>query len=132
MVNVSSSRQTERVVALPVGSPKIVALSGSTRFTAAFAKAQNEFTLMGYIVLSVGSVTRSDDELFASMTPDERRLLKARLDVLHQHKVALADEVYVLDVGGYIGDSTLQEIEWAKSLNKRIRYLSEEQGESHG
>ena len=124
-----NKRRTERVVTLPAGSPKIVALLGSTRFTSAFAEAQNRLTLEGHIVLSVGCVTHSDDELFASMDPAERRLLKAKLDVLHLHKIVLADEVLVLDVGNYIGESVEREIEYAKSLSKGIRYLSQEQEE---
>jgi len=122
-----SKRQSERTIVLSAGSPKIVALCGSTRFTAAFAEAQNRLTIEGYIVVTVGCVTHSDDELFASMDPVKRQLLKAKLDVLHFHKIALADEVLILDVGGYIGESVEREIEWAKSLNKDIQYLSQEQ-----
>lgn len=103
--------------------PRIVCLCGSTRFGDAFAKAQNDLTLDGNIVLSVGNTANSDDELFTGMGTAERRLLKARLDVLHLHKILLCDEVYVLNQDGYIGESTEREIEFAKSLGKVVRYL---------
>ncbi len=48
------------------------------------------------------------------------------LDELHKRKIDLADEILIIDVNGYIGDSTKSEIEYAKSLNKKIRYLSKE------
>ena len=123
-----SNREIERVVVLPAGSPTVVALCGSTRFGTAFAKAQNDETIAGRIVLTIGSNTMSDDWLFASMNSADRRLLKAKLDVLHLFKIQLADEILVLDVGGYIGESTEREIEWGKSLNKSIRYWSQERG----
>jgi len=50
---------------------------------------------------------------------------KAALDVLHKHKIDLADEVLVLNVGGYIGESTRSEIEYAKAAGKPIRYMEE-------
>ena len=45
------------------------------------------------------------------------------LDELHKRKIDLADEILVLNVGGYIGESTRSEIEYAKAHNKTIRYL---------
>ena len=103
--------------------PKIVCLCGSTRFGAAFAKAQNDETIAGNIVLTVGCNTHSDDESFAGMDVAARRLLKAKLDVLHLHKIDLCDEILVLDVDGYIGESTEREIVYAQSRGKRVRYL---------
>ena len=47
------------------------------------------------------------------------------LDELHLRKIDLSDEVWVLDVGGYIGESTSNEIAYAKSLGKPITLLSE-------
>ena len=57
-------------------------------------------------------------------SPKERLAeLKAKLDELHKRKIDLADEVLVLNVGGYIGDSTRSEIEYATKLDKPIGYL---------
>jgi hypothetical protein len=68
---------------------------------------------------------RSDAELFAELNDAERAVIKTRLDALHLDKILLADEIYVLNVGGYIGDSTRAEIEYAHALGKVVRYLEE-------
>lgn len=101
--------------------PRIVCLCGSTRFKQAFETAALEETLAGNIVLSVGSMTQSDEELKERITPG----IKLALDVLHKRKIDLADEVLVLNVGGYIGESTRSEIEYAKGQFKSIRYLEQ-------
>jgi len=103
--------------------PNIVCICGSTRFHEAFARAQNEETIAGNIVLTVGSYLHSDDEQFANMNPAALRLLKAKLDVLHLHKILMCDEVLVLNVGGYIGESTEREVVFAQSTGKPVRYL---------
>ena len=38
----------------------------------------------------------------------------------------MADEVYIVDPGGYVGESTRREIAYAESLGKPVRYLSRE------
>ena len=99
--------------------PKIVCLCGSTRFMKVFRQANLTETLAGKIVLSIGCNTKSDDALGLSVKD------KKRLDELHLRKIDLADEVYVLNVGGYIGSSTRKEIEYAESLNMPVKYLKE-------
>lgn len=48
---------------------------------------------------------------------------KEYLDEVHKAKISDADLIFVLNCGGYIGESTQSEIEWAQDLNKRIEYL---------
>ena len=48
-----------------------------------------------------------------------------RLATLHRHKIDLADEILVINVGGYVGESTRSEIEYAQQRGKRVRYLEE-------
>ena len=104
--------------------PTIVCLCGSTRFMAAFRKANLEETLAGRIVLTVGCDTKSDTSLgLATET-------KVALDKLHKEKIRWADEILVLNVGGYIGFSTRSEIEFAEQLGRRIRYLETPKGEA--
>lgn len=103
--------------------PVVVCLCGSTRFTKEYAYWQNKLTIDGEIVLTVGCTTHSDDELFQSMNPKGRRLLKARLDVLHLFKIQMCDYVLILNPEGYIGESTEREIEYAKVPGKEVRYL---------
>lgn len=95
---------------------KIVCLCGSVRFKEAFMEANHEETLKGNIVLTVGDFRQHDGVIMT----DE---VKASLDRLHFDKIELADEILVLNVDGYIGWSTSNEIEHAKKLGKRIRYL---------
>jgi hypothetical protein len=102
--------------------PTIVCLCGSTRFTEAFRAANLNETLAGRIVLTVGCDTKSDLGLF-DLTPDAFDRLKAQLDELHKRKIDLADEIFVLNVNGYIGESTRSEIAYATTHGKRVRYL---------
>ena len=37
--------------------------------------------------------------------------------------IDMADEIFVINVGGYIGESTKSEIEYAKDTGKKINYL---------
>lgn len=56
---------------------------------------------------------------------DEGTLTKTKemLDDMHKRKIDMADEIFVINVNGYIGESTKSEIEYAKSLGKRVNYL---------
>jgi hypothetical protein len=103
--------------------PTVVCLCGSTRFGEAFQKANLKETLAGNIVLSIGCNMKSDDEIFGHMPQVEFEATKKMLDTLHFRKIDLCNEVLVLNVGGYIGHSTRNEIEYAKSFGKIIRYL---------
>lgn len=105
--------------------PKIVVLCGSTRFSEAFREANLRETLAGNIVLSIGCDMRSDADLFAAMTDEERAGVKARLDELHLRKIDLASEVLVLNVGGYVGESTQREISYALEHDKPLRWLED-------
>jgi hypothetical protein len=103
--------------------PTIVCLCGSTRFYEAFQRANYEETMLGNIVLSVGFFVHSKDQVHGEglgCTPEQ----KIKLDELHKKKIDLADEVLVLNVDGYIGESTRSEIEHAQRANKKIRYLN--------
>ena len=102
---------------MPVAKPIIVCLCGSTRFSEAFHEANLRETLAGKIVLSIGCDFKSDDAL--GLTSED----KERLDALHLRKIDLADEVLILNVGGYIGQSTMNELLYAQEHRKRIRFL---------
>jgi hypothetical protein len=101
--------------------PKVVCLCGSTRFMQAFQEANLKLTFDGYVVLSVGCNTKSDTELMAA--GELTQALKRKLDLLHKRKIDMADEILVLNVGGYIGQSTQSEIEYAEQEGKPIKYL---------
>lgn len=101
--------------------PTIVCLCGSTRFSRAFHEANLKETLAGRIVLSIGCDFKSDTDLLLAGELTEQD--KTRLDELHLCKIALADEVLVLNVGGYVGQSTQREIDYAMNNGKHIRWL---------
>lgn len=102
--------------------PRIVCLCGSTRFYEAFVQANYDETMAGRIVLSVGHYPHRPETLHGEQvgcTPAQ----KIELDKLHFRKIELADEILVLNVAGYIGESTRNEINHATALGKPIRYL---------
>lgn len=103
-------------------TPEVVCLCGSTRFYDAFQEANWRETMAGKIVLSVGFYGHSSDQAHGEtvgITPAE----KEALDALHLRKIDLADEVLVLNVGGYLGSSTLNEIAYARMIGVPIRWL---------
>ncbi len=100
-----------------VGKYKVITLCGSTRFKDAFLEAQKRLTLDGNIVISVGLFGHSgDEEVWKEGT-------KEMLDDMHKRKIDMADEIYVLNVGGYIGSSTRSEIEYARATGKTVSFL---------
>lgn len=103
--------------------PTITVLCGSTRFYDVFREQNLRLTLAGHIVLSIGCDTKSDADLIAAGELEVTEDLKVRLDALHKRKIDLADEVLVLNVGGYIGESTSSEIEYAVKHGKSVRFL---------
>ena len=107
-----------------VGNYKVVTLCGSPRFKDEFMKAQKELTLKGYIVISVGLFGHSgDSEVWENMDEGTLTKTKEMLDDMHKRKIDMADEIYVINVGGYVGDSTKSEINYAKQTGKKVNYL---------
>ncbi len=100
----------------------IVCLCGSTRFYQEYQKANYEETMAGKIVLSVGHYPNAPGGAHgetAGCTPEQ----KTALDALHKDKIDLADEVLILNVGGYVGESTRSEIAHAIKRGKVLRWL---------
>ena len=109
-----------------VGNYKVITLCGSTRFKDQFMEAQKRLTLEGNIVISVGLFGHAgDEEVWEGMSEDTLTKTKIMLDDMHKRKIDMADEIYVVNVGGYIGSSTRSEIEYAKSHGKAVHYLGE-------
>lgn len=103
--------------------PKIVCLCGSTRFGKEFDNANYRETMAGNIVLTIGCNMKSDTELFGHLSEVELKEIKTKLDELHKRKIDLADEVLILNVGNYIGESTQSELYYAHDKHKVIRFL---------
>jgi hypothetical protein len=103
--------------------PEVICLCGSTRFYEAFQKANYDLTCKGKIVLSVGFYVNNTGVHGENVGCNPK--LKIALDELHKRKIDLAESIFVLNVGGYIGESTKSEIEYAKKTYKKIHYLEE-------
>jgi hypothetical protein len=100
-----------------IGNYRIITLCGSTRFRDEFIAEQKRLTLEGSIVISVGLFGHSgDNEVRTGST-------KEMLDDMHLRKIDLADEIFVINKGGYIGSSTRNEIEYARKCGKGVRFL---------
>lgn len=93
------------------------------RFLEAFDRASLLETLEGRIVLSIGSHRQRDEEAFAHLNDEEQVAALHRLAELHRHKIDLADEIVMVNVGRYIGDSTRSEIAYARRQGKVVRWL---------
>ena len=107
-----------------VGQYKVITLCGSTRFKDEFMEAQKRLTLQGNIVISVGLYGHAgDQEVWDGMDEGTLSKTKEMLDDMHKRKIDMADAIYVINKGGYIGDSTRSEIEYAKRTGKGVEYL---------
>lgn len=106
--------------------PKIVCLCGSTKFYQEFQKANYQETGKGHIVLSVGFFMHKPEMVHGQTLGIKSPKQKIMLDELHKRKIDLCDEVLVIDIGGYIGESTRSEIDYAIARGKPVRYISKE------
>lgn len=100
--------------------PEIITLCGSTRFKDEFLKVMRRLTLEGKIVIPPGVFGHSDG---GEVSEEQKKML----DELHFRKIDISDGIYVIDINGYIGESTRREIEYATKNEKFVRYYSREQ-----
>jgi len=111
-----------------IGGYPVITLCGSTRFKEAFEEANKQLTLAGVIVISVGLYGHAGDaEVWENMDEGTRTRTKDMLDDMHKRKIDLADGIFVLNVGGYIGSSTASEIAYAERTGKKIWYLEKDE-----
>lgn len=109
--------------------PRIVCLCGSTRFTEQMLIKQWELTKQGHIVLSWCALPESYFSGSDKFHIGDQEGVKKIVDEVHKRKIDLADEIFVINIGGYIGNSTRSEIEYAHSKGKFIRYMEEDSHE---
>jgi len=103
-----------------IGRYKVITLCGSTRFKDTFEKVAKDLTLEGAIILAPTVFGHSGD---GGLLTDET---KKMLDNMHLRKIDMCDEVFVVNVGGYIGESTRKEIQYALRNGRAVRYLESE------
>ena len=98
----------------------IMCLCGSTKFKQEYLNICKEMTLKGFIIVMPGLFAHAGDKISNEQ--------KEALDALHLHKIDISDTVYIINKNGYIGSSTKNEINYAKSLNKKIIYMEKLNG----
>mgnify|MGYP000856421177 CR=1 FL=1 len=97
---------------------KVYTICGSFKFMDKMIEECERLSMNGECILtpvypSPGKLVRSEEDLEV-------------LRKVHDKKIEMSDGIYILDVMGYIGEDTKREIEYAKTLNKEIRYFSQE------
>lgn len=82
--------------------------------------------MRGRLVISLGLFGHADRPMgsqFLTSDGDESTPEKQGLDQLHYRKIDMADEILVINVGGYVGSSTKREIAYARAHGKRVRWM---------
>lgn len=102
-----------------MGKYKVITLCGSSRFRQEFMDIGKSLTLKGNIVIS--------PELFELPSEGEGLTAEIRemLGDMHKSRIDMADEIFVLNKNGYIGESTKAEIEYAKANKKPVSYMED-------
>jgi len=95
---------------------EVVCLCGSSKFKDEFIKAQRDLSLDGKLVISLGLFGHIEG---LDMDSDTKKML----DKVHFKKIDMSDSIYVINKGGYIGESTRNQINYAEKLGKQINYL---------
>jgi len=108
-----------------LGFPKVLCLCGSTRFTAEMLIVQWEYTKQGYIVLSWCALPEGYFKGEDKTHIGDQEGVKEIVDEVHKRKIDLADEVLVININGYVGESTRSEVDYAVGHKKPVRYLEE-------
>lgn len=103
--------------------PSTICLCGSTRFTAEMLIVQWELTKKGHIVLSWCALPDSYFKGKDKTHVGDQEGVKEVVDEVHKRKIDIVDEVLVLNIGGYIGESTRSEINYAIAQGKSVRYF---------
>ena len=118
-MNLMEDQQTPQTAE---GDAKVITLCGSTRFEAEFTEVNQRLTMEGCVVISLGMFSLPDLPDY-DWTVDSSDL-KGRLGGVHFQKIRMADEVYIVDPGGYLGESARRADCLPESLGKPVRYLS--------
>lgn len=100
-----------------IGKYKIITLCGSTKFKEEFIREQKRLTLQGNIILTVGLFGHSGD------TEVWNDGVKEMMDDMHKRRIDMSDEIFVINKGGYIGTSTMSEIDYAIKTGKKVNYM---------
>ena len=95
----------------------VITICGSTKFKDEMMDAARKLTLDNHIVLAPCVFFHADEK--EEITTEQ----KLRLDNLHKQKINMSDAIFVVNVDGYIGESTYSEIDWAQRMKKEVYFL---------
>lgn len=88
--------------------PEIICLCGSVRFEEYFKEKYNELSLQGKIVLLPVFCGPIDEDTHK------------QLDELHKKKIDMSEAIFVINPGGYVGEGTIKEVNYARVQGKQI------------
>lgn len=97
---------------------KVITVCGSLKFMKEIAEITEKMNLQGNCMLSIVYPAKSDKDGY---TDEEIAMMKK----MHKERIRLSDAILVVNVDNYIGSSTRNEMEFAKSLNKEIIYYTD-------
>lgn len=98
---------------------QIVTLCGSGKFRDEFIRQTRYLSLIGNIVLTPTIFEFSGPDYQIGLSDAEHEVL----DQIHRRKMDISDYILVINPGGYIGEDTREEIEYAKSKGMKISYM---------
>lgn len=97
---------------------KVITVCGSYKFRKEMMEITEKMALKGNCMLTPIDLTKHDKNAY---TEDEILILRK----MHRAKIKMSDAILVVNVNGYIGDSTKSEIEYARLLDKEILYYTD-------
>lgn len=99
-------------------TPKKICYCGSLRFLEKFKEYEYQSVIDGHIALLPCCMFVDIQREYGAESD-----YKQKADDLHKRKIDICDEVFVINVGGYIGESTRNEINYARHIGKPVKYL---------
>lgn len=99
-----------------MGKAKVITMCGSLKFINEIMKHSEKLELEGNCVLSIIYPIHEDMDHY---TEEQINLF----GILHKQKIDMSDAIFVVNVNGYIGNSTRSEIEYAVQNGKEVIYL---------
>lgn len=94
---------------------KVVTICGSMRFEKQMIEIASSLELnKGYCVLQC---------VYFDKNKKLKKEEMLKIDEAHMKKIELSDAIFVVNIGGYIGESTRKEIDYAKKHGKDVLYL---------
>ena len=94
---------------------KVVTLCGSMRFQNEMMEIAEKLAREGECVLTPVYMVMKDCEI------SEKEVKRLKLEQFK--RIELANEIFVVNVDEYVGESTMAEIEFAERNGKRVRWM---------